>query len=266
MGYMGRVKFLNFSDSSRSLLTLEERFIGAGQLSSPPLRFLPMNIDLIAQLQKAPLYFVPFLFALCCHEFAHAWVAKLRGDRTAETLGRLTLNPIPHVDLIGTIVLPLSALIFHPGFFLGWAKPVPVNPRNLARPRADMFWIAFAGPLSNIFLAIIGALVLGFMVRLGLVANTDQVTTGGILFEMLKIFILINVSLAVFNMIPMHPLDGGKVLARFLPENVNNFLEQNEQTTSFILLILMVTGSLTLLRPPIDFLQYYLFSLARMVA
>ena len=107
---------------------------------------------------RAMIFFVPFLFALCFHEYAHGWVAKLRGDNTAQTMGRLTMNPLVHMDLVGTLILPMMAIL-NPGMgiFFGWAKPVPVNERNLKNPRIDMFWIALAGPASNLFLAAVSA-------------------------------------------------------------------------------------------------------------
>src|SRR5687768_7506099 len=120
--------------------------------------FLDMGYKLATQ-------FVPLLFALCFHEFAHGWVAKKRGDNTADMLGRLTLNPMAHADPIGTFLLPISAILFQSPILFGWAKPVPVNERNLKKPLSDMFWIALAGPLSNIFLAVVSALVLGFSIR-----------------------------------------------------------------------------------------------------
>ncbi len=224
-----------------------------------------MNIDFASRLPEIPLFIVPFLFALCFHEFAHAWVAKLRGDRTAEMLGRLTLNPMAHADLIGTIILPIFSILFNT-IFLGWAKPVPVNPRNLSRPRADMFWIAFAGPLSNIFLAVVGALCLGFFLRLGLIPRGSDATFGEPILKMFEIFVRVNVSLAVFNMIPIHPLDGGKVLARFLPERINNLLEEHQQTTSFILFFLAMSGGLALLGPPVRLITYYIFSMTGFIA
>jgi Zn-dependent protease len=107
---------------------------------------------------KLALFYVPFLFALCFHEFAHGWIAKTRGDNTAELMGRLTLNPMAHADMIGTFALPIMAIVFSVPIFFGWAKPVPVNIRNLKNPRVDMFWIALAGPASNILLAVLGLL------------------------------------------------------------------------------------------------------------
>jgi Zn-dependent protease len=195
---------------------------------------------------KLATMFIPFLFALSVHEFAHGWVAKLRGDRTAEHLGRLTVNPFAHADPIGTFALPIISIVSGLPIFFGWAKPVPVDPRYLKSPRVDMFWIALAGPASNIIMAILTALVMGLLAH--------QFGMGGAMpaaVKMLNAFILINLFLAVFNMIPLHPLDGGKVIARFLPARTNNWLEQNEMITGFILMGLILTGALAILRWPV---------------
>lgn len=206
---------------------------------------------------KLALFYVPFLFALCFHEFAHGWIAKLRGDNTAEMMGRLTLNPMAHADWIGTFALPIMAIVFSVPIFFGWAKPVPVNIRNLKNPRVDMFWIALAGPASNILLAILGALVLGVTART--VGATDMTKA---LVQMLSMFITINLFLAIFNFLPLHPLDGGKVLARFLPASINFKLEQNEHITSLVLLVLVMSGSLRILVIPVEFLHNLLITLA----
>ncbi|MBL7670567.1 MAG: site-2 protease family protein [Bdellovibrionaceae bacterium] len=206
---------------------------------------------------KLALFYVPFLFALCFHEFAHGWIAKLRGDNTAEMMGRLTLNPMAHADWIGTFALPIMAIVFSVPIFFGWAKPVPVNIRNLKNPRVDMFWIALAGPASNILLAVLGALVLGITART--VGATDMIKA---LVQMLSMFITINLFLAIFNFLPLHPLDGGKVLARFLPASINYKLEQNEHITSLVLLVLVMSGSLRFLVIPVEYLHNLFITLA----
>jgi Zn-dependent protease len=226
---------------------------------------MPRNFDLIATSFEVMKFFVPFLFALCFHEFAHGWVARLRGDRTAEIMGRLTLNPLAHADPIGTVVLPIMAVVTQVPFF-GWAKPVPVDERNLKNPRADMFWIAAAGPLSNLLLALIGAVVTGLFVRFYATAIYTGEQGPLQILEVMKIFITINVFLAVFNMIPLHPLDGAKVLARFLPEEINRKLEDMQMYSGILLLLLFVTGMIGFIAGPARWIGSFFIALANQVA
>lgn len=214
-------------------------------------------MDFIEIGAKVGIYFIPFLFALCFHEYAHGWVARLRGDNTAEMMGRLTMNPVPHMDMIGTLILPLMSIVLATPIFFGWAKPVPVNSRNLKNPRVDMFWIALAGPLSNLFLAMVGAVLIAVVAKFFL---TMSFVTG--LIEILKTFIVTNLFLAFFNLIPLHPLDGGKVIARFLPAHINYKLEQNEHIMSMILMGLVLTGALRVLAVPVFWSYNHLVSLA----
>lgn len=196
-------------------------------------------------------FFIVLLFSLCFHEFAHGLVAKWRGDNTAKMMGRLTMNPFPHMDPVGTVILPAMTIFLNTASgahlpLFGWAKPVPVNTRNLKNPRTDMFWIALAGPVSNVLLAVIGTLILAG-------AENTIITTNyanGIRSLMAQ-FIITNLFLAIFNLIPLHPLDGGKVLARFLPAQINYKLEQNEHMTSIILLVVIVAGGLQFLAVPV---------------
>lgn len=214
-------------------------------------------MDLVEVGGKVALFYIPFLFALCFHEFAHGLVAKWRGDNTAERLGRLTLNPMAHADMIGTFILPISAIVFGIPLFFGWAKPVPVDSRNLKNVRTDMFWIALAGPASNVLLALLATGFMFFAFRYGFLGNYTRPVQG-----LMEMFVLTNLFLAIFNIIPLHPLDGGKVLARFLPASLNYKLEQNEHISSWILLLLLITGMLSVLRVPVYFLFKQLMAFA----
>lgn len=219
-----------------------------------------MHVDVMGLIADVGVKYLPFLFALCFHEFAHGWVAKLKGDRTAEIMGRLTLNPIVHMDPIGTFVIPLLMFSGATGGIplFGWAKPVPVNERNLQSPVKDMFWIALAGPLSNLLLAVIGMILFVF------VSNHVGDTVKG-LRPMLDIFVYINLALAFFNLIPLHPLDGGKVIARFLPRDANMWLEENQGTLNIVLIVLFVTGAFRIISAPVTWTHDFLFSLVSMV-
>lgn len=189
--------------------------------------------------QKLVIFFGPLLFALCFHEYAHGLVAKWRGDNTAERMGRLTLNPLAHADMMGTVIFPIMSIVLGSPFIFGWAKPVPVEARNLKNVRTDMFWIALAGPLSNILLALVTTILWALFVKFQiLAAYSEGINTFA------QTFIGINILLAVFNMVPLHPLDGGKVLARFLPASINYKLEQHEQISGIVLMALLFLGFL----------------------
>lgn len=179
------------------------------------------------------MFYVPLLFSLCVHEFAHAWMAKQKGDLTAEMEGRLSLNPVVHMDIVGTLFLPLMAIFTGLPVF-GWAKPVPFNESVLKNPKQDVFWIALAGPLSNFLLAFLGAFVL-LVYRLLSFSDISILQWG-------EVFIYINLLLGFFNLIPLHPLDGGKVIARFLSARWNQWLEDTQQYSTFILIGLFVFG------------------------
>jgi Zn-dependent protease len=214
-------------------------------------------MDILDIATRLMVFFVPFLFSLCFHEYAHGWVAKLRGDRTAEMMGRLTMNPLVHLDPIGTVLLPVLSVLFMPSMMFGWAKPVPVNSRNLKNPRTDMFWVALAGPASNILLGVIGVFILA---AVALFFRTATFFEG--IVSLLKTFIGVNLFLAFFNLIPLNPLDGGKVIARFLPASWNLKLEQNEQWTGLFLLILFLTGGIQFLVIPVQWTYQHLINFA----
>ncbi|MBY0315450.1 MAG: site-2 protease family protein [Bdellovibrionales bacterium] len=202
------------------------------------------------QISLAILFFIPFLFSLCFHEYAHGWMARLKGDRTAEMMGRLTLNPMAHIDVVGTVILPIMAILTSMPLF-GWAKPVPVNSRNLARPRQDMFWIALAGPASNILLFLVGLVILAVLIRQNLFDVTQP------MIQMSLIFLKLNLYLAFFNLLPLHPLDGGKVIARFIPIKWDTWLETNQMILSVILMLFVIMGVLRFLAYPVDWIVRY---------
>ena len=205
------------------------------------------------------IFYLPLLFSLCVHEWAHAWVASLKGDNLARDEGRLSLNPLVHADLLGTVFLPLFSIFMGLPVF-GWAKPVPVNPSVLVDPKKDLFWIAFAGPLSNFCLSLIGTVLLTVLYILSAGVLTGLYVE--VLGSTLEAFIYINLLLGFFNLIPLHPLDGGKVLARFLPVEWNWRLEQWEMYTSFILIALFVTGGFGYLVFPAYWLSVQLIAFA----
>ncbi len=174
----------------------------------------------------------PILFSLTIHEFAHAWTANRLGDPTAKELGRLTLNPIAHIDILGLLMLYLV--------HLGWAKPVPVNPYNFRNPRKDMMWVAAAGPISNIILAFVLGLFIRSMVHTGI--SFDPNTFSGILIYMLVFGFIINLVLAFFNLIPIPPLDGSKILRGFLPPRYEIYMIYLERFGPLLILFIFLMG------------------------
>lgn len=208
------------------------------------------NIDVAQFLYTLSYAAIPAIFAITVHEVAHGWVAKQCGDPTAAFAGRLTLNPIKHIDPIGTVVVPIMLLLFTP-FVFGWAKPVPVAFNNLDNPKRDMVLVAAAGPGVNLIMAL-GWAVFGALqfAALGVADIGSQW-----LLDMARFGILINVVLAVFNMLPIPPLDGGRVLAGFAPRSFSNFLERIEPFGLLIVLVLMISQVLwVIIEPPVLFL------------
>jgi Zn-dependent protease len=202
-------------------------------------------MDLFALLEQIALDAVPIILAITLHEAAHGYVARQFGDSTAWMLGRVTLNPLKHIDPIGTVVVPLGILLLSGGSFLfGWAKPVPVNFANLRHPKRDMLWVAAAGPAMNLAMALGWALVYGFAVQDG------QVTSVG-LAEMGRIGVLINISLMVLNLLPIPPLDGGRIAVSLLPHSLALPFSRLEPFGFFILLALLFTHVLERLMFPL---------------
>lgn len=182
---------------------------------------------------------IPILFGITLHEVAHGWMARRFGDRTAEMLGRLTVNPLKHIDPLGTVVVPLL-MAWLGGFIFGWAKPVPVNPRNLRNPKKSMIAVAAAGPAANLLMALAWALLL----RVLLLGGTGAETNFGFFVEMARIGVFFNVLLAVFNLFPIPPLDGGRVLRGLVPESIGNRLDAVEPFGLIILVALLALGLL----------------------
>jgi Zn-dependent protease len=191
-------------------------------------------------------FFAILVLSLSFHEAAHAWAADRLGDPTARRLGRLTMNPLSHIDLFGTVIFPLVALTTV-GFFFGWAKPVPVDVRNLRAPRRDFALVAAAGPASNLVLAFVAAALLSLVFGSRGVPGLDSVE------GVLTWVVLLNVLLAVFNMVPVPPLDGGNVLAGFVPEPVAKLIDAMRPWGFLILFGLLYTGVLWWLIEPVRF-------------
>lgn len=193
-------------------------------------------------LYKVGIAYICLLFALCVHEAAHAWVADRCGDPSPREMGRVTLNPIPHIDPIGTVLMPLIMMVSNAWFLLGWAKPVQYNPINLRNMRRDSVLIALAGPGSNLLLAVGGMVGL----RIAVMALGLEPVLKGPAGDLLKQLMLINLVLMLFNMIPLPPLDGHRLLDYFLPESAQRMLESVAPFGLIIAVILVAnTGFLS---------------------
>lgn len=191
--------------------------------------------------------FAVLILSLSVHEAAHAWMADRLGDPTARLLGRLSLNPMVHIDWIGTVLFPLLAI--YSGLpLLGWAKPVPVSWANLQSPRRDFALVALAGPVSNVILAVIGAVVFSAVLS---VARSSTELMSPLVLEVLYQFVTLNVMLAVFNMLPVPPLDGGNVLAGIVPESAARLVDALRPWGFVILYVLMFTGLLSQITRPV---------------
>lgn len=205
-------------------------------------------MDISNLIQTVLIYALPVIFAITVHEAAHGYVARHLGDNTAEAMGRVTLNPMKHIDPIGTILMPLMLYFATSGAFLfGYAKPVPVNFGRLRHPKRDMIWVALAGPASNFVQAILWALVL-----VGLVAAGVNET---FFIKMAQGGVLVNLVMWAFNLFPLPPLDGGRVLAGLLPNgSAQNFLARIEPFGFFIVMGLVIAGIVSTfwLRPLMD--------------
>jgi Zn-dependent protease len=182
-------------------------------------------------------YALPVIFAITLHEAAHGYVARRFGDSTAYLQGRVTLNPVKHIDVVGTIVLPIVTLALSP-FMFGWAKPVPVNFNNLREPKKDMLWVAAAGPASNLAQLVVWAIVAA------IVARTVEPTglVGVFWLSVADAGIKVNIMFALLNLLPILPLDGGRILTSLLPGRLSHAYQGTERFGLIILLVLLFSG------------------------
>jgi Zn-dependent protease len=213
-----------------------------------------MDQDLITNIL---MWIVPLSLAIILHEVAHGWVAYKLGDSTAKDLGRLSLNPIGHIDPIGTILVPGMLMVSGASFLFGWAKPVPVMFNRLRNPRRDMIWVALAGPGANLLMvfawALIAKLVLAFM--------AFDSTSFQFMIGVVQKGIIINLVLMVFNLLPMLPLDGGRVVHGLLPRELGDKYAVTEQWGMFVIVALLATGILSkIIGPPLNYLSQLVFS------
>lgn len=192
---------------------------------------------------------IPVLLAITVHEASHGYAAKFFGDKTAFFLGRITLNPLKHIDPIGTILIPGVLLLLSAPFLFGWAKPVPVNFANLHNPKKDMFWVALAGPGSNFLMAIIWTILFGIFQSL-------QLSSSVFLIGMAQVGIVINLVLMLLNLLPIPPLDGGRIAVSILPNPWSYRLANIERYGMFILIFMIMSGLLSaILLPLLRFFQ-----------
>ena len=216
----------------------------------------------LSPIQQLCIWILPLLFAITLHEAAHAWVAFRCGDPTAKMLGRLSFNPIKHLDIWGTIVIPLIVLLIsHFQFAFGWAKPVPINARFFKKPRRDIVLVAAAGPVINLIMAVIWTAILKIAYH-----YHPQISIHALFFLLTaQAGMIINLLLAFLNLIPLPPLDGGRIAVALLPEPFASQLQKLEPYGFFILLALMLSGALAfLLNPIINGAMGFLLMLARL--
>jgi Zn-dependent protease len=216
-------------------------------------------MDELTLIQRIVVWILPVVFAITVHEVAHGWVAKKYGDNTALRLGRLTLNPVKHIDLFGTIILPGLLLMTGTGFIFGWAKPVPVDPRNFKKPLQDMAVVALAGPVSNLLMAVFWALI----ARIGVTIGAGNEAIAHPLIYTGVAGISINLVLALINLLPIPPLDGSRILTGILPSYWAWQYNRLERYGFIILLALLYFRILNvLLEYPLYVAQNVFFTIA----
>ncbi len=205
--------------------------------------------SLSERIQILSIQLVPFIMAVVFHEFAHGFIANLCGDSTAQKQGRLTLNPIPHLDPLGTLLFPIINMLTGMNLLFGWARPVPINPMKFKKYRLGLFWVSIAGPGMNFLLAFISAIIF--------CAIQAWVPTTFYLYEpfmgMAYVSISLNYALGIFNLLPLPPLDGSKIVESFLPYRMAKKYESITQYSFLILMALLLSGALSILSYPIRF-------------
>jgi Zn-dependent protease len=219
-----------------------------------------MDATTVQLIQEIIITFPAFLLALVVHEYSHAAMATFFGDQTAAWSGRLTLNPLVHIDPVGTILLPLIGMWFQVPMF-GWAKPVPIDPRQFRNYRRGLFWVAFAGPLSNILFGFVSTLV--FVAVEKYVPGTMAYRAG--MLELLRSLVLINFMLAVFNLLPVPPMDGSNIVLSFLSYNATRVFYQIQQYAGLLMLLLLFSRAFQILVIPVIFLANLSETVARLV-
>ena len=211
-------------------------------------------------LQQISIMALPLLLGVILHEVAHGWVANKLGDPTARLSGRLTLNPLAHIDPIGSVLIPALLIISQAPFLFGYAKPVPVNFRNLRNPKQDMIWVALSGAVTNLLLALAFSLILRFLVVAGPLWDVPYlILVLNPLALMLRYGVVINVALAIFNLIPIPPLDGGRVMVGLLPLRAAYSYSRLEPFGFLILIGLLMTHILDWLVSPVVYFFIRLF-------
>ena len=209
-----------------------------------------MPVYELSLLEKIVVAAVPIIFAITVHEVAHGWVASRLGDPTARDAGRLTLNPVKHIDPLGTVVVPLVMIVLTP-FAFGWAKPVPVDWRNLKQPRRDMALVAAAGPGANVVMLLFWTLLLSALFTPGAAVSWQE----NLLMEMAKVGVIINIVLIALNLLPLPPLDGSRIVTAFLSPAAAQKYNTLERWGLPILILLIFTGVLgKILHPLIGFM------------
>lgn len=198
-------------------------------------------------IQTITVYAIPVLFAITLHEAAHGYVARLFGDRTASNAGRVSLNPLRHIDPVGTIAVPLaivlvSKALFSTGFLFGWAKPVPVGAGNLRNPKRDMIWVAAAGPAANLVMAVLWALGFKMLKTFGVAEP--------FFMQMASAGVFVNIGLMALNLLPVPPLDGGRIVAGLLPDRLAAQYMRVEPIGLVLVLFLLFTQTLGALLEP----------------